>query len=160
MKLTLHTIYLILAMALSPTLFSALPLWGVKPNLFLIYLVVAGFYVSKTESIWLGLVFGFAFDLIVGMKIGLNGVLYMFACFFVVLLGENMIRRTNALVVFICTALSVFVFDGINAILRGGIDFKWGLLTLGIEMAYSGVLSLVVYATLNKLFVRIYGEKR
>ncbi len=160
MKVTLHTIYLILALCLSPTLFSALPIFGVKPNLFLIYLVIAGFYVSKTESIWLGLVFGFAFDLIVGMKISLNGVLYMFACFFVTLLSENMIRRTNGIVVFLCTAVWTLVLEGINAFLMGGAGFLSGLKVIGIETAYNGVLALVIYAVINRFFVRIYDEKR
>ena len=159
MRVTLHTAYLILALALSPTLFAFLQVLGVKPNLFLIYLVIAGFYVSKTESIWLGLVFGFAFDLIVGMKIGLNAVLYMFACFFVTLLCENMIRRSNAVVVFVCTVLWTVVFEGIAAVLSSANGMLYILKVLGIEAVYNGVLALVVYAVLSRLFVRLYDEK-
>ncbi len=159
MKVTLHTIYLILALSLSPTLFASLQIFGVKPNLFLIYLVIAGFYVSKTESIWLGLVFGFAFDLIVGMRIGLNGVLYMFACFFVTLLCENMIRRTNAVVIFLCTVIWTMVFEGIDALISGGTGFLYGAKVIGIEMIYNGALALLIYALLNRFFGRLYDEK-
>ncbi len=159
MKVTLHTVYLILALALGPTLFAYLQPFGVKPNLFLIYLVVAGFYVSKTESIWLGLVFGFALDLLIGVKIGLNGVLYMFACFFVTLLCENMIRRSNALVVFLCTALWTVVFEGITAMLSNAGGVVHIIKVLGIEAVYNGIIALLVYLLLNRLFLRLYGEK-
>lgn len=159
MKVTLHTVYLILALALGPTLFAFLQPFGIKPNLFLIYLVVAGFYVSKTEAIWLGLVFGFALDLLVGVKIGLNGVLYMFACFFVTLLCENMIRRSNAVVVFLCTAIWTVIFEGIAAVLSSAGGFVHIIRVLGIEALYNGVIALIVYLLLNKLFLRIYGEK-
>lgn len=157
MKVTLHTIYLILAMVLSPTLFAALPIFGVKPNLFLIYLVLAGFYVSKKEGIWLGLIFGFAFDIIVGRKIGLNGVLYMYACYFVVLLRENMIRRTNAIVVVLCVAIWTVIFEGITAVFGGG-GVIYALKTLGIEAAYNSGLALVFYGLLHGIFGKIYDE--
>ncbi len=159
MKVSLHTIYLILAMALAPTLFAALEFFGVKPNLFLIYLVIAGFYVSKTEAIWLGLIFGFAFDLVVGMKIGLNGVLYMYACFFVTLLRENMIRRTNVTVIVLSTVVWTVVFEGIAAIFSNSTDFLYCLRVIGIESVYNGVLSVVLYGLLNRFFVGFYEEK-
>lgn len=159
MRATLHAIYLLLAATLAPTLFSFLQICGVKPNLFLIYIVTAGFYVSKTESVWLGLIFGFVFDIIVGMKIGLNGVLYMFACFFVTLLCENMIRRSNALIIFLCTVIWTILFEGIAAILSGGTGLLNGLKVLGIESIYNGVLSLIMYVPLSRLLGRLYDEK-
>lgn len=159
MKVTLHAIYLILALALAPTLFAALQIFGVKPNLFLIYLIIAGFYVSKTEAIWLGLIFGFAFDLIVGRKIGLNGVLYMYACFFITLLCENMIRRTNAMVVVLCTVIWTVVFESVAALLSGGAGILYCLKVIGIEAVYNSIIALMLYALLNRIFIRIYDEK-
>lgn len=159
MKATMHTVYLILAAALSTTLFAYLKIFGVGVNLFLIYLVIAGFYVSQTEAIRLGLIFGFVFDILVGSKIGLCAVTYMLACFFVTLLCENMIRRTNALIVFLCTLLWTVVFEGISAILSSFGGFLNGLTTLGIEALYNGGAAVILYFLLRRLFERIYGEK-
>lgn len=160
MRVTLHAIYLLLATMLAPTLFAALEVFGVMPNLFLVYIVIAGFYVSKNEAIWLGLIFGLVFDIIVGHAIGLNGILYMFACFLVVLFCENMIRRSNAVVTFLSVAVWTLVLESVSAIFGGNGGFLNSIRIIGIEAVYNGVLSVILYILLGGLFERLSDEKR
>ncbi len=160
MKATLHAIYLLFAVALAPTLFAHLQVFGVKPNIFLIYIVIAGFYVSKTEGIWLGLITGFLFDIIVGVNIGLNGILYMFACFLVTVLCENMIRRSNALLVAITVMIWTAILESIAAIFCGGAGIWQSLKVVGTECIYNGVLSVIIFILLKGIFGRLYGENR
>lgn len=163
MKATVHAIAALLLLALSPTLFAFCEIFGVKPNLFLVYVIMAGFYASKQEAIWLGLIFGFLFDIIVGRAIGLSGILYMFACFFVTLLCENLIKRSNLIVVFACVVLGTVIFEGAAALFRnisaGDIGFLHIGKVIGIESAYNGILSVLLYVPLKKTFVRVYSEK-
>ena len=161
MRVTYHAVYLFLAALLSTTLFTALEIFGVSPNLFIIYIVFAGFYVSKTEAIWLGLVFGFVYDIIVGANVGLNGVLYMFACFLVVVSCDNVIRRNNAIVTFIFTAVWTAVLEGINAIF-GPVSGIWSAIKIiVVEIFYNGTLAVVLYLALKRTYERLYdNEKR
>lgn len=160
MKATLHAVYLLVAVMLGPTLFAFLEILGAKPNLFLIYIVMAGFYADKYEAVWLGLIFGFVLDILVGVCVGLNGILYMFVCFLTVVFCENMIRRTNAIIVFFGVLVWTVILEGINGIFCGNGEFLYSLGIIGIEALYNGVLLLIIYSPLRRLFERLYDEKR
>ena len=159
MKVTLHAICLIIAVALAPTLFAFLKIFGVKANIFLIYVIIAGFYATKQESIWLGLIFGLVYDITVGKAIGVCGILYMLAGFFTVLICENLIRRSNALVVMLCTAVGTVIFEGIQGLVRSlfvdNIGFLYSLRVIGTEAVFNGVVAFLLYIPLNRVFRRI-----
>ena len=161
MRVTYHSIYLFLAAMLSTTLFTALEIFGVSPNLFITYIVFAGFYVSKNEAIWLGLIFGFVYDIIVGASVGLNGILYMFACFLVVVSCESVIRRNNALVTFIFVAIWTIVLEGINALFSPAGGFLSSIKIIGVEIFYNGIIAVILYLALRRKYERLYdNEKR
>ncbi|MBE7011443.1 MAG: rod shape-determining protein MreD [Ruminococcaceae bacterium] len=160
MKGILHTVYLLIAIILSTTLFAAMDLFGVKPNMFIIYLVIAGFYVSQKEAIWLGMIYGLFYDIIVGHCLGLNGILFMFECFFTVLFCENMIRRSNVVISAIAIVWWTILIEGINALFSPVNGILHILYVIGIEAVYNSVLMLIVYAPLNGFFRRLYDEKR
>ncbi len=162
MKVTLHAICLVIAVALAPTLFAFLRIFGVKANIFLIYVIIAGFYATKREGIWLGLIFGLVYDIIVGRVIGLCGILYMLAGFFTVLICENLIRRSNALVIMLCTAVGTVIFEGISGLVRSffseNIGFLYSLRVIGIEAVFNGVLAFLLCIPLSRIFRRVSAD--
>ena len=160
MKATLHTGYLFIALMLSSTLFAVLEVFGVKPDLFLIYIVFAGFFVPQKEAVWLGFIYGLLNDIIIGQNIGLNGIIYMFICFFTVLFCENMIRRNNAVLSFICVALWTIFAEGVNSFFSPVSGLIYKISVIGIEAVYNGALMLALYCPLSKLFGKLYDEKR
>ncbi len=160
MRVTYHAIYLLLATMLSTTLFTALDVFGVIPNLFLIYIVFAGFYLSKGEAVWLGLIFGLVYDIVVGVNIGLNGILYMFTCFLVVQSCESLISRNNAIVTVVFVALWTIVLEGINALFGSGGAIVSSIKIIGIEMIYNGVLAIILYFTLSKAYDKLYNKEK
>lgn len=160
MKATLHSVYLLLATMLAPTLFAVIEICGVKPNLFLIYLVFSGFYVEQKEAIRLGLVFGLVYDIIVGSTLGVNTILFMFVCFLTVLFCENLIRRSNALLSVLCVAVWTVIVEAINFAFSDVTGFWNGALVIGIEVLYNGIVMLLIYIPLSNLFKRLYEEKR
>ncbi len=159
MKATLHTGYLLIALMLSSTLFAVLEVFGVKPNLFLIYIVFAGFFIPQKEAIWLGFIYGLLNDIIVGKNFGLNGIIFMFICFFTVLFCENMIRRSNAVLSFICVAVWTIFAEFINSLFSPVTGIVHKMFVIGVEAVYNGFLMLIIYIPLNNLFKRLYDEK-
>lgn len=160
MKATLHAGYLLIALMLSSTLFAVLEVFGVKPNLFLIYIVFAGFFIPQKEAIWLGFIYGLLNDIIIGENMGLNGIVFMFICFFTVLFCENMIRRSNAILSFICIIIWTIFAEGVNSLFSPVRGVFYKISVIGIEALYNGFLMLMFYVPLNKLFRKLYDEKR
>ena len=160
MKVTYHAIYLIIAAMLSTTLFVVLEAFGVSPNPFLVYIVFAGFYISKNEAIWIGLIFGLIYDIIIGVNLGLNGILYMFASFLVVLSCENLISRNNALVTAVFVAVWTIILEGISAVFTGSGGALNAIKIIGIEMIYNGLLGCLLYLILNKTYEKLYDNDR
>ena len=63
---------------LQSTLFKALSLASVSPNLLLILTFAAGFMVGKKEGMYVGFFCGLVLDIFYGRVIGFNAVLYMY----------------------------------------------------------------------------------
>lgn len=160
MKATVHIIFLLIALFFSPTLFSNLEIFNASPNIFLVYIVFAGFFAQQKEAVWLGFVYGIFYDITVGANFGLNGILMMFVCFLTVLFCEYMIRRSNIIIKFIAVAFWTFFVENINFIFSNS---DWCMKTfsvIGAEILYNGLILLALYIPITKIFNRMYDEKR
>ena len=58
MRIIFYVIWLLLLAVFQPTLARGIELWGIAPNLFLCFVVMAGFFRGKYEGAVCGMVFG------------------------------------------------------------------------------------------------------
>lgn len=163
MKVTLNAVCLFVFAVLLPTLFPAVEILGVMPNLFLVYVIIAGFFVRPENALRIGVVSGFVYDILAGHAFGFNTVMYMLVCLFVSLFYENMIRRINILLIALSVVLGTFIFEGIYGFfvyfLNGGVEFLQFLKELGIEAFYNAVIAFILYLPLKSAMTKVYSEK-
>lgn len=163
MKITLNAVCLLVFAIIMPTIFPTIQIFGVMPNLFLVYVIIAGFFVKPENALKIGAVSGFIYDILVGHAFGFNTVMYMLACFFASLFYENMIRRINVLLIVISVFAGTFIFEGMYGFfvyfLQNGMSFLQFLKELGTEAFYNAIVTVVLYFPLKSAMTKVYSEK-
>ena len=71
----------ILIYFLQSNFFTWFNIAGIKPNLFIIFILFIGLFLGKVYGITAGVIFGLLLDLFIGKKLGINGMILGFAGF-------------------------------------------------------------------------------
>ena len=90
---------------------------GLKPNLFVIYILFVGLFAGKKLGLVLGIILGFFIDIVIGRQIGISGIMLGI----IGLIGEYLdksfskeSRITIMLMVIACTIIyetSIYIFS-------------------------------------------------
>ena len=152
-----YAIWLFVIAVLQPTLISSISVFGIAPNLFLVFVLVAAMIKGKKTGAVCGFVYGLVFDFIIGRMIGVNALLYMYAGLFAGLLCERFISGTGSVaatvIVFAISMISGIVYYIAYNMVWGGLGF-WLAFTrvIILESLYSSVLCFVIYRLIEKSF--------
>lgn len=155
MKYILHSVFLILCVALQATLFNFLEIAGVKPSLFLAYVICLAFFANERETAFIGFVFGLAFDFLIGQKIGTNAVLYLIVGYFLALGRAYFLSGFNfivvAVVVFLASVITETIYLFVSLVWRNGIGFWFAFVhIIMIKGLYNAIIAVVDYFILKK----------
>lgn len=155
MKAVHHSIWLILLSALQPTLLNYIKIFHVKPNLFLIYIVLAAFFCGKRDGAIIGAVFGIMLDLLLGKLVGLHAILYMYFGFLFGLISENILKKPTVLISLLAVLVTSLFTGGIEYLFRSftvtEIPFTYACINILLpETIYSTVFTILMYLILKK----------
>lgn len=162
MKYIFHTIWLILFSVIQPTLLEYTEIWGIKPNLFLIYVILISFYSSRKECMTVGFIFGCIIDLLVGRIIGLSAVLMMLLAYFIAVFCEKIIIKNTLLISLTTVAVSVFVYELMYYIVAflGALDFSTLFINVLLpECLCSIIASIPFYFIIKKASKAFWTDK-
>ena len=165
MKATMHGGFLLLFSILQATWISHAEILNVKPNLFLIYVFVLAFFCgSKTESAFVGFIFGLTLDIITGRFLGVNAVCGLIFGFFITYFCERVLGNINVFIVLFSviflTLLYEIVYYLFSFSIIKNIDLVYAVKkVIFIESIYNGLLSLPVYFILKGLTKYLYADK-
>lgn len=156
-KILFYIIWLLIIALFQPTLVQWIGIFGVSPDLFLIFVICAAMLRGMWDGAICGFVFGLTLDMIIGRMIGMNAILYMYAGLMTGVLNERYISSNSA------TTDAVFVFA--NSLLCGILYFAaykmvWGdlgfitafLKTILPKAVYSAVVAFVLFIPMRKSF--------
>ncbi|HEY8418267.1 MAG TPA: rod shape-determining protein MreD [Limnochordales bacterium] len=126
-----------------------LPLWGVRPELLLVFVLGVALQRGALEGLILGMLVGLLHDLPGGHLIGLSAVAYGAACFVVGLVGER-VFPDRILVVLGMVALGTLVSQGVYLAGASAFGLPWPPLdgffrVLAALLGYHLLLTPVVY---------------
>lgn len=151
----LLTITIVLFYILQCTLFKALALASVSPNLLLILTFAAGFMRGKKEGMYVGFFSGLLLDLFYGKTIGFHALLYMYIGytngFFNNVFYDDDVTLPIGL---LCASdfLYNFVFYIFAFLLRNRLNLGYYIIHIILpEMIYTVVIMLLIY----RLMLRI-----
>lgn len=150
---------------LQSTLFKALSLASVSPNLLLILTFAAGFMMGKKEGMYVGFFSGLVLDIFYGRVIGFNAVLYMYIGyingFFNSMFYDEDVTLPIGLVCVSDFAYN-FVYYIFSFLLRNRLDFPYYFIHIILpEIIYTVVITLLIYRLLLKVHRKLAEyEKR
>lgn len=158
MKKTLAIICLLLTFFiiyfLQANFFSWFTVAGVKPNLFIIFILFVGLFAGKKIGVILGLVLGIFIELLIGRSVGASVIMLATIGFLGEYFDKNFSKEsriTIMLMVMGCTVLYEFATYVYNIFSLG---INWEIYSfmkiLIIEAIYNAIIVIIIYPIMQK----------
>ncbi len=162
MKKTLSAILLIVIFLiiylLQSNLFSWFNLAGVKPNLFVVFVLVIGLFLGESRGITWGIIFGITLDLFIGKNVGISAIMLGAVGFLGGFLDKNFSkdsRFTMMLMIGISTCLyevGLYLFN--HFLNDANINIGLFIQTIILEILFNIILTIILYPIITKLGYR------
>ena len=139
---------------LQANLFSWSNLAGVKPNLFVIFVLTLGLFGGKTTGITFGVILGFILDILMGKSIGISITMLGITGFIGGHLSKNF-SKDSRLTMITMIASTTFIYE-IGIILlnflinQTQIGFWYIIKNLLIEIIYNSIITIIIYPLILK----------
>lgn len=147
--LTFIIIYL-----LQVNFFSWFNLAGIKPNLFVILVLVVGLFSGKSLGATFGILFGISLDFFIGKSIGISGIMLGIVGFMGGYLDKNFSKDSRITMITMIVISTIIYEIGlyalnyfINSVYINAFDFI--KITL-IEVIYNAILTIIIYPIIMK----------
>lgn len=155
-KVLFYSVWILIIAVLQPTLFSAIDVFGVSPNIFLMFVVLAAFIRGKSEGAVCGAVCGLVLDLMAGRLIGVNALIYMYAGFAVGVVNERFISGeliTAGVLTAIISAICSAIYYVAYSMVAGDMGFWFAVVRLILpEAIYTAVCGFILFVPIRKSF--------
>ncbi len=158
MKKTLAIISLIIAFLiiyfLQSNFFSWFTIAGVKPNLFIIFILFVGLFAGKKIGIILGFVLGFMLDLLIGRTIGISGIMLAIVGGIGEYFDKNFSKESRITIMLMVIGSTVLYEAGkyIYNIFRLNLNLEiYGFAKILItEIIYNSIIVIILYPLMQK----------
>lgn len=145
----------ILIYFLQSNFFTWFNISGIKPNLFIIFILIIGLYMGKNYGISLGVIFGLLLDLFIGKKFGMYaielGIVGAIGGFISNKFSKDSkitIMLINAGTTFICE-LFVYIYQII--IYKSNFELLAFIKIIFIEIIFNLILTILLYPLIQKV---------
>lgn len=129
--------------------FSWFNIAGVKPNLFILLMLVVGLFVGKKIGIPLGIILGIILDLLTGKIIGISSIMFVIIVILADIYDKNF-SKDNRMTIMIMVASTTIIFEtGIYMLNLLKLSIPLELISfikiLIIEVIYNTILTIIIY---------------
>lgn len=140
---------------LQENIFNAFTIAGIKPNLFIIYILFIGLFANQFVGISFGVISGLILDLLYGKTIGVSAIMLCAIAYLGSYFDKNFSKENKMTIIFmVIGATAVFEFGSyfINSIILNFEREYWNFIKiLFIEIIYNILLSIIIYPMFQKL---------
>lgn len=147
---------------LQANFFSWFTIFGIKPNLFIIYILFIGLFGNRGMGIIYGSITGILLDLLFEEKIGVNLIALSLIGIIATIFDKNFSkdsRMTIMLMVAGITASYEIIIYFLNYfILNGNLEILEFLKILLIEIIYNIIITIIIYPLIKKFGYYIENE--
>lgn len=152
---------------LQANFFSWFTIAGIKPNLFIIFIVFLGLFGGRYMGVVSGVIFGILLDLFIGKNVGISAIMLGIVGILAGFLDKNF-SKDSKLTIILMIMVATFVYEigvyVINTIIFSYEVVVWNFVRiLLIEMFYNAILTIIIYPLLQKLgfaLEEIYKENK
>ncbi len=139
---------------LQSNFFNWFTIAGIKPNLFVIFILLIGLFATKKMGLIFGFIFGIILDLIIGKNIGITGIVLGFIGYLGECLDRNFSKESRITIMLMVMASTIIyeVSNYVFSIIANGTIIEIGAFvkTLFIESIYNTILVIILYPILQK----------
>ncbi len=166
MKKTIINIVLILIAiliyVLQANFFSWFNIAGIKPNVFVIFILFIGLFATRTIGTIYGLMVGILLDFIIGTKVGIYSVGLGLIGFLAALFDKNF-SKDSRMTLMVMTVAATAIFEVLSYLLNYlfisiQIEILNFIKILIIEMIFNLLLTIILYPLLQKWGYYIENE--
>lgn len=144
---------------LQSNFFSWFTIYGIMPNLFVIYVLFIGLFAGQIPGAVLGMLFGVLLDIFIGEKIGISGILLGIVGFASSRLDKNFSKDSKLTIMLMCIGATLFYESAdyfISVfIYKMDIEIIALIKILLIESIYNSILIIILYPLMQKVGYRI-----
>lgn len=171
MKKTIITLMIIITFLiiylLQSNLFSWFNLAGIKPNLFIILVLMIGLFSGESRGITLGIIFGISLDFFIGKSVGISGIMLGAIGFLGGYLDKNF-SKDSRLTMIIMIVLSTCLYEVGSYLFNyfvndANISLWLFIKMLIIENVFNIIITIILYPIIVKLgyqLEKIYKENK
>lgn len=164
MKTTIHGGFLLIFSILQATWLDCIEIFGIKPNLFLVYTVVVCCFCGRVEGGAIGFAAGFILDMLVGRIWGLNAVLGLILGFCIAHFYARIISNSSLFVTLILVLAASLLYETVYffiAFLRAeNVSFFSSLVKIVFpECVYNMAASVPLYFIIKRFAKFLYTDK-
>lgn len=152
---------------LQANFFSFFTIAGIKPNLFILLVLVIGLYAGKISGIAFGVIFGMILDFSVNKYIGISSIMLGIVGFLGGYFDKNFSKESRITVILMIIGSTVLCETGTYLwnILKaqGEIEIFQFVRILSIETLYNSILTIILYPIIQKCGYRLeenYKEQK
>lgn len=139
---------------LQVNIFSSFTIAGIKPNLFIIYILFIGLYANQILGITFGVVFGLILDLIYGRTIGITAVMLCIIGYLGSYFDKNFSKENKLTIIFMVAGATLIYELGLyfmnSIILEYEREYLYFLKIVVVEIIYNILLSIIFYPLMQK----------
>lgn len=140
---------------LQANFFTWFTIAGVKPNLFVIYILFIGLFAGKKLGLILGILFGVYLDIVIGRQIGISGIMLGAIGLLGEYLDKNFSKESRITIILMIAGSTVIYEVGcyiFNIIALGtSIEILAFIKILLIEVIYNILIAIVIYSLIQRL---------
>ena len=140
---------------LQANFFTWFTIAGVKPNLFVIYILFIGLFAGKKLGLILGILFGVYLDIVIGRQIGISGIMLGVIGLLGEYLDKNFSKESRITIMLMIAGSTVIYEVGcyiFNIIALGtSIEILAFIKILLIEVIYNILIAIVIYSLIQRL---------
>jgi rod shape-determining protein MreD len=155
LKLLFYFFYIILFLVLQTTLLDYAAIYGIKPNLIVVFIIVTALVRGNVEGGAVGFFSGLAMDMLFGTVLGFYALLGLYLGIAAGSVNRRLFRE-NLLVVLFFTFMYSVIYELVvyilNTIMSGNIELLYPLTGIILpEASYNCVAAVLVYALLIRV---------
>ena len=149
------SLILVLFLFLQVDIFSSLTIAGIKPNLFVIYILFIGLFANQILGISFGVICGLILDLLYGKTIGVTAVMLCIIGFLGSYFDKNFSKENKLTIIFMVVGATIIFELGSyfmnSIILQFEREYWYFTKIILIEILYNVLLSILFYPFIQKI---------
>lgn len=140
---------------LQVNIFSSFTIAGVKPNLFVIYVLFIGLFANQFVGISLGVIFGIILDLLYGKTIGVSAVMLCVIGYLGSYFDKNFSKENKLTIIFMVAGSTLIYELGTyflnSIILEFTREYLYFIKIVVLEIIYNVLLAIILYPLIQKV---------